>query len=110
MIKPTPTPPPVAAVLVRRPAVPAPSDLDRVIRNARREVAARRERVLTYEDLAGRLTQPPMSYTRPGCWTGFVPPALDPDGQPNRSPYRAALVDIAAEAMRRHREPLSRAG
>lgn len=83
----------------------------------------RRARVLAHPDLAARLTQPPLNYTRPEQWTGYVPPRFgseqepeilrDPAGFPHPgrlttrprevsdSPCRAALVEICAEALKR---------
>lgn len=71
------------------------------------EVAERRERVLRYPDLAERLTQRPINFTKPELWNGFVPPKEVPTAEGyelNDSPIRAALVEICAEAMRRDRE------
>lgn len=86
------------------------------------ESAARRERVLRYPDLAKRLTEPPLGYKRPQDWSGWVPPATgeveacpacqsDPGkwgckrpghhARANNSRRRAALVEIAAEALAR---------
>lgn len=86
------------------------------------ESAERRARVLRYPDLATRLTQPPLLFRRPEDWTGWVPPAaLEVEACPacrddpgkwgcnrpghtrrlNDSARRAALVEIAAEALRR---------
>jgi hypothetical protein len=65
-----------------------------------------RERVLRYPDLASKLTEPPLNYERLDQWNGWLPPAFisGHDGEiPNDSPRQAALVDLAAEALRRHR-------
>lgn len=87
-------------------------DLLRLIKQARAQGAAenarRRALVLRYPDLAERLTQSPINHTTPEHWTGYVPPAHDPDtvggGQPlNTSPARAALADLVAEAEHRAR-------
>jgi hypothetical protein len=88
----------------------------------RPESAARRARVLRYPDLAKKLTQPPLGYSRPEAWNGWVPPAaLEVEACPacrtdpgkwgckgpmhtarlNSSARRTALVEIAAEALRR---------
>jgi hypothetical protein len=92
--------------------------------NAGSRCAERRERVLRYPDLARRLTQPPIGYSRADQWNGYVPPAVvnsgsyeevlhSVSGRPNSkgrrafgqagndSPRRAALVAVAAEAWRR---------
>lgn len=78
------------------------------IQDRQREVVAdRRARVLKYPDLAQRLTDRPLSFTRPELWNGFVPPKTVPaeDGYViNTSPYRAALVAICAEAMQRDQD------
>ena len=89
--------------------------------------AERRARVLRYPDLAKKLTQPPVGYTQPEHWNGWIPPRIiDPEGREelaaspagrfnqlghralgqrvNDSPRRGALVDIAAEALRREQE------
>ena len=84
---------------------------------------ARRDRVLAYPDLAKRLTEPPLGFADPTDWTGWIPPATEPE-QPcgvwcgrnhrcdvhavarrNDSPRRRAFVDIAAEAWRRDHQP-----
>ncbi len=62
-----------------------------------------REAVLSYPDLAERLTQPPLGYVQPSQWTGFVPPELF-NNQINDSPRRAALVAIVDEALSRDAE------
>lgn len=65
---------------------------------ARAECDARRARVLAHADLAARLTEPPLSYTQPQQWTGYVPPRTWGE-RLNTSPQRAALVEICTEAM-----------
>lgn len=79
-------------------------DIGRVVkhlaRQAAEETAARRSRVLRYPDLAAKLTEPPLSYSKPEHWNGFVPPR-EYNGQINASPRRKALVELCAEAMRR---------
>jgi hypothetical protein len=59
--------------------------------------------VLSYPDLAAKLCEPPLSYTKPSHWNGFVPPDLF-NGEHNNSPYREALAAIVAEAMERSAE------
>ena len=91
----------------------------------------RREAVLRHEDLAKRLTQPPLNYARPDQWNGYIPPALVNLGesellrtvgigrhgeqvvkfnqlghrtrgeQENDAPERAALLEISREAWER---------
>jgi hypothetical protein len=99
------------------------------VRSARAEHKARRDRVLSFPDLAARLCRPPLPFTRPQHWNGFVPPRLGQDcerellhspaidgGRPNQrhkmtagrkdndAAERTALVEICAEALRRERE------
>lgn len=85
-------------------------DLTRLLKQARAQGAAenarRRALVLKHPDLAAKLTEPPLRHTLPEHWTGYIPPAHDPEtyggGQPlNTSPARAALVALVAEAERR---------
>lgn len=75
----------------------------------------RRERVLRHPDLAARLCRPPLGFSRPENWNGFVAPRFLPDDRPfgapgperlrlNDSPRRAAIVEICAEALRREGE------
>jgi len=68
--------------------------------------AQRRARVLRHPDLAARLCQPPLGYSSPDHWNGFVPPRFlpaDASGRvrPNDSPERGALAEISAEAAAR---------
>jgi hypothetical protein len=85
------------------------------------ESQARRARVLGHDDLAQRLTLPPLRLSHPARWSGWIPPRLlaeescahcGPRGdrrcrdQPHRarvhdSPIRRQLVEIATEAMAR---------
>lgn len=72
---------------------------------ARERNQQRRERVLRHRDLAEQLGDA-LRLMRPSHWNGYVPPRLLPDSdnrpaQPNTSPTRAALVAVAAEALRR---------
>ncbi|MFE1205682.1 hypothetical protein ACFW5V_28760 [Streptomyces sp. NPDC058762] len=85
-------------------------DLGALLKQARAAAAAenarRRALVLRHPDLAARLTEAPISHTTPEHWTGYVPPAHDPEnfggGQPlNNSPIRAALAALVAEAEAR---------
>lgn len=91
-----------------------------------KESAQRRARVLSYPDLARRLTEPPLDFRRPEDWNGWIPPhALETDAcdrcradpgkggcrrrghtaRINTSVRRAALVEISAEALRRAHTP-----
>jgi hypothetical protein len=99
-------------------------EIGRALADAENTCRERRAAVLKYPDLAARLTQPPLSYSRPDRWNGWLPPYLinawtgdemliSPAGVPNRrgnrtepeevnsSPRREVLVAIAAEAWRR---------
>lgn len=91
--------------------------------DSKRDSQARRDRVLTHEDLAQRLTEPPLRLSHPARWSGWIPPRLLAEeacthcqrdsrrpacrDQPHRparfngSPIRRQLVEIAAEAMAR---------
>jgi hypothetical protein len=90
------------------------------VAKSKRESQARRGRVLAHEDLAQRLTTPPLRLSSPRRWSGWIPPrTLAEDacthcerdnrrcsGLPHRarvndSPVRRQLVDIATEAMTR---------
>lgn len=76
---------------------------------AHKENQARRARVLMHPDIAAKLCEPPLSFAKPEQWNGFVPPKYLPADERgkvalNDSPRRAALVGIAAEAMRREGE------
>lgn len=89
---------------------------------SKRESEARRARVLAHEDLAQRLTEPPLRLSHPLRWSGWIPPRWMPeeacghcnsssgdrrcrdwkhDARRNDSAIRQQLVDIAAEAMAR---------
>lgn len=72
-----------------------------------REIADRRELVLRYPDIAAKLTERPLRFSRPEAWNGYIPPKLTPDRDGyrlNTSPFRAALVAICAEAEQRERD------
>lgn len=71
---------------------------------AEQEAAENRAAVLRHPDLATKLTQPPIGYTKPEQWTGYVPPETY-DGVPNRSDRRAALFDIVLDALTRAEKP-----
>jgi len=83
------------------------------ISDATNACQTRRARVLAHPDIAARLTWPPLDFTDPRKWNGYVPPATGPYGEarpdptsrtgwddsgvdeaPNDSPRRAALMDI----------------
>lgn len=87
--------------------------------------SARRARVLAHPDLVQRLTERPLRFTDPYRWNGWIPPRSLPEepcgsecgrhsrgacsathqASLNDSPYRRALVEIAAEAYRRELQP-----
>jgi hypothetical protein len=66
---------------------------------------AQRNRALVFAhaDLTSALTGPPLGYTDPNQWNGYIPAATDSNGRLNTSPHRAALVALVGEAMRRER-------
>lgn len=70
------------------------------VKVGRETAAANRAAVLAHPDLAERLCQL-YRLKSADMWTGYVPPAYDETGAPNRSPYREQLLDILAEARRR---------
>jgi hypothetical protein len=62
-----------------------------------------RKRVLKHPDLAARLCEPPLGFSRPEQWMGYIPP--DTCGQQlNLSPCRDALLAIATAAYERERD------
>jgi hypothetical protein len=88
---------------------------------SKRDSETRRARVLAHDDLAQRLTAPPLRLSAPARWSGWIPPRTlaeescahcGPCGdrrcrdRPHRarvndSPIRRQLVEIASEAMAR---------
>lgn len=84
----------------RREGEPWPEAIDRIHAERRQLSDSRRARVLGHEDLAVKLTKPPLDYTEPGRWSGYVPPRMWAE-QLNNSPQRAALVEICTEAAKR---------
>lgn len=62
--------------------------------------------VLAHPDLAEQLTKPPLNFSRPEAWDGYIPPETWGEtarGHPrfNDSPRRIALLALVAEARRR---------
>lgn len=73
---------------------------------ARKQSIEQQKLVLRYPDLAARLCTPPLRWTHPHHWNGYVPPAYDAedvDGvtRLNTSPVRAALMALLEEAAER---------
>lgn len=91
--------------------------------DARDASADRAKRVLAHPDLVARMKKPPLSMKEPDRWSGWIPPRTDPEqtcggcrhggtcattqhrALINDSAFRKALVDIAAEALRRDTQP-----
>lgn len=80
--------------------------------------AERLKLVLSFDDLAARLTKPPIGYTSPRQWSGYIPPFMieAPTAQGrntwtrNPSPIRVHLVAICREAYARtYTEDVARA-
>lgn len=74
------------------------------MQDARRVAAHRRALILKHPDLAARLTDKPFRFSRPECWNGFIPPATWNQAI-NTDPSRRALLELVAEAERRHGRP-----
>jgi hypothetical protein len=79
-------------------------DLLRYLHQARARAAVecqqRRRQILAHPDLAARVVDI-LQLTAPEHWNGYVAPEQDCTGAPNRSPLRAALVEVVAEAEQR---------
>jgi len=71
----------------------------RAVTDATTACQARRTRVLSHPEIAVRLMWPPLDFTQPEIWNGYVPPLRDPDGGLNRSVRRQALMDILAAVI-----------
>lgn len=101
-----------------------PIGLDHLVDAAPGGSYERRDRVFRHPDLLKRLTEPPLRFTDPYRWTGWIPPRTCPEqacgsecgtrqracsathnARYNDSPFRRALVEIAAEAYRREQQP-----
>ncbi|HEX5348528.1 MAG TPA: hypothetical protein VFW64_15710 [Pseudonocardiaceae bacterium] len=92
---------------------------------SKRQSQERRARVLGHDDLAQRLTAPPLRLSNPARWSGWIPPRTLPEeacthcgprgdqrcrgaahrARLNDSAIRRQLVDIAAETKRREATP-----
>lgn len=70
------------------------------VAQATSERTARRALVLRHPDLAQRLTQQPLNFTKPEHWNGAIPPETWREA-PNDSPLRPALLELVAEAEAR---------
>lgn len=81
------------------------NDVGRFIKHhmaeAKRAAAHRRALVLRHPDLAAQLTQPPIKFSRPEVWNGYIPPATDCTGAINTAPSRRVLLELVAEAEAR---------
>lgn len=84
---------------VRRPAIeplPAQPTSDAACQ-------AERDRVLRHPDIAARLCERPLGYSRPEVWNGYVPPETW-QGRHNDSPQRKALLEIITAAVEAEKE------
>lgn len=72
---------------------------------AQRNAAHRRGLVLRYPDLAAKLAEPPVGFSSPEKWNGYIPPATDCTGAMNTARCRPALLALVAEAERRREQP-----
>lgn len=72
---------------------------------AQRAAAHRRGLVLRYPELAAALTRPPIGFSAPEMWNGYIPPATDCTGAMNTARCRPALLALVAEAERRRDQP-----
>lgn len=83
-------------------------DLGRFIKQhmavSRAECARRRSLVLRYPDLAAKLTEPPLRFTTPEHWNGYIPPATWNQAL-NPTPGRAVLLALVEEAEKRQSQP-----
>jgi hypothetical protein len=84
-------------------------DLGRFIKQqmaqARHAATYRRALVLRHRDLADALTQPPIGFSSPEKWNGYIPPATDCTGAMNTAACRPALLALVAEAEARTAKP-----
>jgi hypothetical protein len=83
-------------------------DLGRFIKQhmaaGRVECARRRGLVLRYPDLAAKLTEPPLRFTTPEHWNGYIPPSTWNQAI-NTAPCRTALLALVEEAEKRQSQP-----
>lgn len=74
------------------------------VSQARNDADDHRKLVLSFDDLAARLTARPLEFKQPTQWNGFIPPYMTPADQGharNDSAQRVHLVAIVREAMAR---------
>jgi hypothetical protein len=74
----------------------------------RNHAAENRELVLGYDDLAARLTRPPIGYATAQAWSGYIAPAMTParsDYERNLTGRRVQLVALVREAIERKHGP-----
>jgi hypothetical protein len=64
---------------------------------------AERARVLRHPDIARRLCEPPLRFSRPEVWNGYLPSDMW-QGRHNDSIRRAALVEIITAAVKADKE------
>lgn len=90
-------------------ALKVQGDLGRFIKHhmaeARRAAAYRRALVLRHHDLAAKLAAPPIGFSAPEMWNGYIPPATDCTGAMNTAACRPALLALVAEAEARAARP-----
>lgn len=72
------------------------------VKDAAARMKARKAAVLAHDDLARRLTEPPLNFAQPTQWNGGIPPETY-GGERNDSARRDALAELTAEAERRQR-------
>src|SRR5688572_14276854 len=86
-------------------ALMAEGDVTRFVKHhmaeAQRAAAYRRGLVLKHSDLAARLTEPPIGFSQPEAWNGYIPPATTCTGAINTAACRPALLALVAEAEAR---------
>lgn len=79
-----------------------------LVEQARIQCQARRDRVLAHPDIAAKLTKPPLNYSKPEIWNGYIPPATTGalvGARTNSSVVRKALIAICNEVVEREQSP-----
>lgn len=69
-----------------------------------RQCQERRRRLLAHDDLARQLLYPPLRYSRPEVWNGYIPPETDCTGRRNDSTRRQQLIAILDALTKREQE------